>query len=845
MALSMSRLSPLCIMLVALVCSISALSIDTATECHLRSFASQYSGYIQPQNARANWTALTADALQLSILCANVSGAVTNFTKPKTKPTRSFVPVGCLFVAVNGSDTAAGTISAPLQTVQRALRIIRSRRSSGQAPCIYVRGGKYYFGTDMTSQGLAGSSRVGAISLVGVDSGVSILAYSNEEVIFSGGMRIYPNFTVHSTSHNGKTILSAPLPTAAVVDWTHLNEVFVDGRRAIRARFPNGNAETMGRHTVPSGLLPSAPSWISAAEYPHGHAVTVQTSAPNRTGVYFIQFTTGVGGPADIFDPPVSFWANDGNKRMDGAVSVWPAGLVWNETLMSPRTAQWETEKSAFVHAYQNLYWGNWMFAMDAVDSKAQTIRFGAGGFQEAHGGVYGGRRTSGADWYVDHVFAELDDGDEFYIDFDTRTIFFIVNQTMPQEFVISQLPCILSVHGSQTLPVSDVLIDGITFTETSNTFMSPYESPDSGDWSLHSGGAVYITGGVNVTIRNGKFIETGGNAVTIVDYNNDVAITNNEFVWIGDSAIIILGHTRGINGISYPTQPNHTIISFNLFHELGIYTKQSSAVFHAKSRRTYIHNNICFNVPRACININDGFYGGLLMNYNILFNAVRETADHGPFNSWDRQPYLVQNDEEINNINNINNNNNNIPSLTPITNELSHNLILDFYSSVWPIDHDDGSAFYTDTYNVLIFGGWKSYLGNNKKSEYNLYIYPQTTQNDWGAYCASHQADIGIDGFSEIYSNNHCITTNNVVYSLDCNSFQNLTAQVNIIIPVLQNNTFYLNMSNNALVYCSTPDQSITLNEFDISGGGYGSQVKPLPTSPQLIDMAIQVLIS
>ncbi len=48
------------------------------------------------------------------------------------------------------------------------------------------------------------------------------------------------------------------------------------------------------------------------------------------------------------------------------------------------------------------------------------------------------------------------------------------------------------------------------------------------------------------------------------------------------------------------------------------------------------------FNGPRAGINFNDGFGGGDDLNANIVFSACRESGDHGPFNSWDRQPYLT-----------------------------------------------------------------------------------------------------------------------------------------------------------------------------------------------------------
>lgn len=45
-------------------------------------------------------------------------------------------------------------------------------------------------------------------------------------------------------------------------------------------------------------------------------------------------------------------------------------------------------------------------------------------------------------------------------------------------------------------------------------------------------------------------------------------------------------------------------------------------------------------------INFNDGAMGGEVMDGNVLFNFVRESNDHGPFNSWDRQPYIYRANE-------------------------------------------------------------------------------------------------------------------------------------------------------------------------------------------------------
>ena len=63
--------------------------------------------------------------------------------------------------------------------------------------------------------------------------------------------------------------------------------------------------------------------------------------------------------------------------------------------------------------------------------------------------------------------------------------------------------------------------------------------------------------------------------------------------------------------------------------------------VFQAKSCETTFERNLLFNGPRAGINLNDGFGGGSNISQNLIFNFCRESGDHGPINSWNRQPYV------------------------------------------------------------------------------------------------------------------------------------------------------------------------------------------------------------
>jgi hypothetical protein len=61
-----------------------------------------------------------------------------------------------------------------------------------------------------------------------------------------------------------------------------------------------------------------------------------------------------------------------------------------------------------------------------------------------------------------------------------------------------------------------------------------------------------------------------------------------------------------------------------------------------ALSAKTQVRDNVAFNGPRAAVSFTDGFGGGHVVDGNLFFDFVRETSDHGLFNSWDRQVVCI-----------------------------------------------------------------------------------------------------------------------------------------------------------------------------------------------------------
>lgn len=75
-------------------------------------------------------------------------------------------------------------------------------------------------------------------------------------------------------------------------------------------------------------------------------------------------------------------------------------------------------------------------------------------------------------------------------------------------------------------------------------------------------------------------------------------------------------------------------------------------------------------------------------------------------------------------------------------------------------VDNDDGSQKYIISGNVAVYGGFKNYLGQNKRWLGNLVVFPDRWSGDacltaWG-------------GEEHVYENNTCVTTNGFPQAFD-----------------------------------------------------------------------------
>jgi hypothetical protein len=413
------------------------------------------------------------------------------------------------------------------------------------------------------------------------------------------------------------------------------------------------------------------------------------------------------------------------------------------DAIAPARVATWKDPKGGFVHALHRARWGGMHYEISAVDDKGDVIL--TGGFQN--------NRSSGLHnmyRYVENIFEELDAPNEWYFDKKESTLYFYPPEGLDlanSKITVSQAEHLIELRGSVNNPVKNVHVQGITFTQTKQTFMKTKEPLLRSDWTIYRGGAVVLEGTENCQITHSTFTELGGNAIFVTNYNRNVKIASNEIYNIGAGAINFIGSVYAVRspslqyrefvdiekmdmqaGPKSPDYPANSIVHDNLIHHIGQLEKQVAGVQIQMAADITVSHNSIYHVPRAGINVGEGTWGGHIFEHNDVFDTVLETSDHGAFNSWGRDRFwhpkrnkmvkIVKNHPELYKRD----------VLKPII--IRNNRFQCDHG--WDIDLDDGSSHYQIYNNVTLSGGIKLREGLDRIVENNIILNNSLHPHVW-----------------------------------------------------------------------------------------------------------------
>lgn|GEM_PF-289108 len=404
------------------------------------------------------------------------------------------------------------------------------------------------------------------------------------------------------------------------------------------------------------------------------------------------------------------------------------------DVLSKERVANWQMPEGGYIHAMHSSLWGDLHYIIKGKKPNGELV---------LEGGWQNNRQMGMHEKYrfVENVFEELDTANEWFYDKDKKILYYFPPENVnikTAKFETPQIAHLIEFIGSEENSVQNIGIEGIEFTQTLRTFMQNKEPLLRSDWTIYRGGAVFYNGAKNCFLKQCLFDNLGGNAIFFNNYNRDCEVSECIIFNIGASAVCFVGDANAVRSPSFQyyqfvpidkmdktrgpktnNYPARCEVYNNLIHDIGLIEIQSAGVQLSMCQDITVSHNTIYDVPRAGINVNEGTWGGHLIEYNDIFNTVKESGDHGSFNSWGRDRYWYF-DKKI--LDSIVENNFNLALLDVLEPIIIQNNRMRCDHG-WDIDLDDGSSNYIIRNNLCLNGGIKLREGVNRIVENNIII--------------------------------------------------------------------------------------------------------------------------
>ncbi len=402
------------------------------------------------------------------------------------------------------------------------------------------------------------------------------------------------------------------------------------------------------------------------------------------------------------------------------------------------RAARWSDPAGGYIHARHDKKWGGYHYRITGKNDKGE-VTYEGGWQNNRQSGMSGKVRM------VENIFEELDAPGEWFHDRKTQTLYHKPAEGVDAgtaTFEIARLKHLIELKGTQEKPVRNIRFAGLIFRHAARTFMETKEPLLRSDWTIYRGGAVKITGAEDCSIEDCKFDQVGGNAVFVNEYNCRITVRGTHIHGAGASGVCFVGAPDAVRNPLFeysqqqsyddidktpgPKGENHPadcLVEDCLIHDISVVEKQTAGVQISMSKGISVRHCSVYDVGRAGINISEGTFGGHVIEFCDVFDTVRETGDHGSFNSWGRDRFWHLKDAPADKL----------PELA----------LLDAGKTIirnsrwrcdhgWDVDLDDGSSNYEIYNNVFLNGGLKLREGFHRYVHNNIAVNSSFHPHVW-----------------------------------------------------------------------------------------------------------------
>jgi len=404
------------------------------------------------------------------------------------------------------------------------------------------------------------------------------------------------------------------------------------------------------------------------------------------------------------------------------------------DAISRERVATWADPTGGYFHAMHPGEWGDYTWRITGKNPDGDVTL--EGGWQN--------NRPAGphpVQRFVENIFEELDAPNEWFLNRKTHILYFYPPAGLDLAHATveaTRLKTLVEFRGSQKAPVHHIRLIGFTFRQAARTFMDTREPLLRSDWAIYRGGALFYQGAEDCLLQKCFLDQLGGNAIFVNGYNRRLTFRSLQIAKSGASGFNFVGDpqaarsplfnydqtqplekidlTPGPKADSYPAD---CLVDDCLIYLTGRTEKQTAGINIDLSSSITIRHCSIYDMPRAGINIGDGCWGGHIVENCDIFDTVKETGDHGSFNSWGRDRFWNP-DTGITNrwVSRY-------PQM-PFLDAQKPNILRNNRwrcEHGWDIDLDDGSSNYEIYNNLCLNGGIKNREGYHRLVTNNVLV--------------------------------------------------------------------------------------------------------------------------
>lgn len=402
------------------------------------------------------------------------------------------------------------------------------------------------------------------------------------------------------------------------------------------------------------------------------------------------------------------------------------------DVLSKSKADEWKNPKGAYIHAMHLHNWGGYSYEVTGKDENGNLTYIG-GWQNNRQMGMHSDFK------YIENVREEMTEPGEWYFDKENKRVYVILKEGHSLDTAEICVNSSFFVFKG----CKNVSVENIKIRHAKRTFMLKYESLLRSDWAIYRGGAIYFTNSSSCSILECSFFDVGTNGIFVDGKNSNITVSKCHFKDIGASAICFVGKPSSVRSPLFDATKSQSFLDIDkkrgpksneypkkctvencLIEHVGTLEKQATGVEISMSYGISVINTSIYDASRAGINISEGTFGGHLIDGCDIFDTVKETGDHGSFNSWGRDRYW---------------------HLYDISDrEISKYVKLDCLDKTiirnsrfrcdrgWDIDLDDGSSYYEIYNNLCLNGGIKLREGFFRYVHNNIMVNNSVHMHVW-----------------------------------------------------------------------------------------------------------------